>query len=104
MCSGQHPVLQETAPLSNPLWLILHSYPGPREREMFLNLTGTPPTPCSSGRENQITQDCEQADPELRPEVVGQQSIDAVDLENEVSPKGLHLALTLPGDVGSGLQ
>ncbi|XP_032493170.1 serine/threonine-protein kinase 36 isoform X1 [Phocoena sinus] len=39
-----------------------------------------PPAPC---RENWITQDCEQAFPELRPEVVGQQSLDAVDLENE---------------------
>ncbi|KAF3824140.1 hypothetical protein GH733_008425 [Mirounga leonina] len=41
-----------------------------------------PPAP----RENQITQDCERVLPELRPEVVGQRSIDAVDLENE-SPK-----------------
>ncbi|XP_034863007.1 serine/threonine-protein kinase 36 [Mirounga leonina] len=38
-----------------------------------------PPAP----RENQITQDCERVLPELRPEVVGQRSIDAVDLENE---------------------
>ncbi|XP_057600227.1 serine/threonine-protein kinase 36 isoform X2 [Hippopotamus amphibius kiboko] len=38
-----------------------------------------PPAP----RENWITQDCERAFPELRPEVVGQQSLDAVDLENE---------------------
>ncbi|XP_059961985.1 serine/threonine-protein kinase 36 isoform X1 [Mesoplodon densirostris] len=38
-----------------------------------------PPAPW----ENWITQDCEQAFPELRPEVVGQQSLDAVDLENE---------------------
>ncbi|XP_073074207.1 serine/threonine-protein kinase 36 isoform X7 [Manis javanica] len=34
-------------------------------------------------RENQIIRDCEQAFPEPRPEVVGQQSTDAVDLENE---------------------
>ncbi|XP_061043399.1 serine/threonine-protein kinase 36 isoform X2 [Eubalaena glacialis] len=39
----------------------------------------TPPAPW----ENWITQDCERAFPELRPEVVGQQSLDAVDLENE---------------------
>uniref|UniRef100_A0A8C6A378 Serine/threonine-protein kinase 36 n=1 Tax=Marmota marmota marmota TaxID=9994 RepID=A0A8C6A378_MARMA len=38
-----------------------------------------PPTP----RENHITPGCEQAFPELRSEVVGQRSIDAVDLENE---------------------
>nr|KAF6451255.1 serine/threonine kinase 36 [Molossus molossus] len=38
-----------------------------------------PPAP----RENRITQDSEQAFPELRPEVVGQQSTDVVDLENE---------------------
>ncbi|XP_004402780.1 PREDICTED: serine/threonine-protein kinase 36 isoform X2 [Odobenus rosmarus divergens] len=38
-----------------------------------------PPAP----RENRITQDCERVLPELRPEVVGQRSIDAVDLENE---------------------
>lgn len=38
-----------------------------------------PPAP----RENWTTQDCERAFPELRPEVMGQQSIDAVDLENE---------------------
>ncbi|XP_054946030.1 serine/threonine-protein kinase 36 isoform X4 [Physeter macrocephalus] len=38
-----------------------------------------PPAPW----ENWISQDCEQAFPELRPEVVGQQSLDAVDLENE---------------------
>ncbi|XP_061240798.1 serine/threonine-protein kinase 36 isoform X4 [Bos javanicus] len=38
-----------------------------------------PPAP----RENWITQDCEQVFPELRPEVKGQQSLDAVDLENE---------------------
>ncbi|KAM7105352.1 serine/threonine-protein kinase 36 isoform 3-T3 [Molossus nigricans] len=40
-------------------------------------------TSVSSGRENRITQDSEQAFPELRPEVVGQQSTDVVDLENE---------------------
>ncbi|KAM9248983.1 serine/threonine-protein kinase 36 isoform 1-T1 [Dugong dugon] len=34
-------------------------------------------------REHWITVDCEQAFPELRPEVVGQRSIDGVDLENE---------------------
>ncbi|XP_040332199.1 serine/threonine-protein kinase 36 [Herpailurus yagouaroundi] len=39
----------------------------------------TPPVP----RENQISQDSEPALLELRPEVVSQQSIDAVDLENE---------------------
>uniref|UniRef100_A0A8C4PMZ2 non-specific serine/threonine protein kinase n=1 Tax=Equus asinus TaxID=9793 RepID=A0A8C4PMZ2_EQUAS len=38
-----------------------------------------PPAP----RENWTTQDCERAFPELRPEVMGQQSINAVDLENE---------------------
>nr|XP_058908086.1 serine/threonine-protein kinase 36 isoform X2 [Kogia breviceps] len=38
-----------------------------------------PPAPWA----NWITQDCEQAFPELRPGVVGQQSLDAVDLENE---------------------
>ncbi|XP_062955729.1 serine/threonine-protein kinase 36 isoform X2 [Cynocephalus volans] len=38
-----------------------------------------PPAP----RENRIAPDCEQALPELRPEVAGQRSIDAVDLENE---------------------
>ncbi|XP_059249465.1 serine/threonine-protein kinase 36 isoform X1 [Mustela nigripes] len=38
-----------------------------------------PPAP----RENRIAQDCERILPELRPEVVGQRSIDAVDLENE---------------------
>ncbi|MBZ3880629.1 Serine/threonine-protein kinase 36 [Sciurus carolinensis] len=37
----------------------------------------------TSGRENHITPGCEQAFPELRSEVVGQRSIDAVDLENE---------------------
>ncbi|XP_052605838.1 serine/threonine-protein kinase 36 [Peromyscus californicus insignis] len=38
-----------------------------------------PPTP----RENHITLECEQVFPELRPETVGQQSSDAMDLENE---------------------
>ncbi|XP_029789661.1 serine/threonine-protein kinase 36 isoform X3 [Suricata suricatta] len=38
-----------------------------------------PPIP----RENQVSQDSDPALPEQRPEVVGQQSIDAVDLENE---------------------
>uniref|UniRef100_A0A8C6E1J6 non-specific serine/threonine protein kinase n=1 Tax=Moschus moschiferus TaxID=68415 RepID=A0A8C6E1J6_MOSMO len=38
-----------------------------------------PPVP----RESCITQDCERAFPELRPEVMGQRSLDAVDLENE---------------------
>ncbi|XP_006906776.1 serine/threonine-protein kinase 36 isoform X1 [Pteropus alecto] len=38
-----------------------------------------PPIP----RENRVTQDCERAFPELRPEAAGQRSIDAVDLENE---------------------
>ncbi|XP_008823952.1 serine/threonine-protein kinase 36 isoform X2 [Nannospalax galili] len=38
-----------------------------------------PPAP----RENHVTLDCEQAFPELRPEVIVQKSIDAVDLENE---------------------
>lgn len=42
--------------------------------------------PASSGRENRVTQDCERAFPELRPEAAGQRSIDAVDLENEVRP------------------
>ncbi|XP_049744145.1 serine/threonine-protein kinase 36 isoform X2 [Elephas maximus indicus] len=37
----------------------------------------------STPREHQITVDCEQAFPELKSEVVGQRSIDAVDLENE---------------------
>ncbi|XP_012384910.2 serine/threonine-protein kinase 36 isoform X4 [Dasypus novemcinctus] len=38
-----------------------------------------PPAP----REHQIIQDCERTFPELRPEMVGQGSIDTVDLENE---------------------
>lgn len=50
--------------------------------------SGTLPVPCSSGRENQISQDSEPALLELRPEVVSQRSIDAVDLENEVSCGG----------------
>ncbi|XP_012580085.1 PREDICTED: serine/threonine-protein kinase 36 [Condylura cristata] len=38
-----------------------------------------PPAP----RESRIIQDCERTFPELRPEVMGQQSVEAVDLENE---------------------
>lgn len=40
--------------------------------------------PASSGRKNRVTQDCERTFPELKSEAAGQQSIDAVDLENEV--------------------
>lgn len=69
--------------------MAFHSYTGPRGRDkLTLSLTGLELIllPASSGRENWITQDCEQVFPELRPEVKGQQSLDAVDLENEVSP------------------
>ncbi|MEJ1272036.1 serine/threonine kinase 36 [Cricetulus griseus] len=39
-----------------------------------------PPTP----REDHITLECEQVFPELRPETMGQQNTDAMDLENEI--------------------
>ena len=71
--------------------MAFHSYTAPRGRDkLTLSLTGLELIllPASSGRENWITQDCERAFPELRPEVMGQQSLDAVDLENEVSPRG----------------
>uniref|UniRef100_G1RC98 Serine/threonine-protein kinase 36 n=1 Tax=Nomascus leucogenys TaxID=61853 RepID=G1RC98_NOMLE len=44
--------------------------------------SGTGEAP-SAPRENQTTPDCEPAFPEERPEVLGQRSTDAVDLENE---------------------
>ena len=71
--------------------MAFHSYVGPRGKDkLILNLTGLVLIllPAFSGRENWITQDCERVFPKLRPEVMGQQSLDAVDLENEVSPRG----------------
>lgn len=89
-CPGH--ILGKSSPHSDPVWLVLHACPAPRAMDMLMNpehhRSGTPPTCCSSGRENRIAQDCERILPELRPEVVGQRSIDAVDLENEVSSRG----------------
>nr|XP_055235543.1 serine/threonine-protein kinase 36 isoform X7 [Gorilla gorilla gorilla] len=45
--------------------------------------SGTGEVPSAPRRENRTTPDCERAFPEERPEVLGQQSTDVVDLENE---------------------